>query len=117
MVAGFPDRDLLRVIKANAAAREALMGAVEHVREQVINWPGLRGYKTAGLDPASLPVEIGLSGSAPLVFCRQCGMVLPYAWDSPGACACRKPEPALLVPHTLFPESVRLKAAAQSSGT
>lgn len=56
-------------------------------------------YRGNCLDVASLPREYSCLVGRPAAFCRRCGLILPYAWRSPGACLCPSgPDPAVLVP-------------------
>lgn len=63
--------------------------ARESVLREVNTWQGYR----------EMPSYWGFHASAPVVACRNCGLVLPYAWKkAERPCLCGKPDPAVMVP-------------------
>ena len=48
--------------------------------------------------PEGLPTEVGLYASVGVVYCRRCGLVLPFAWREVAGCLCGRPDPAVLIP-------------------
>ncbi len=88
--------------KVNEKLRAILGPRLEEAREAVLKevdtWQGYR----------EIPAYWGFHASAPVVACRNCGLILPQAWKSAEkACLCGKPDPAILVPFSVIPEGER----------
>ncbi|MBE3585394.1 MAG: hypothetical protein IMW94_04375 [Thermoanaerobacter sp.] len=87
--------------------REAVRAAV---RKPVVRWK----------EAETMPDRWGFYASDAVVFCRNCGLVLPFAWKAVRyPCFCGRPEPVILLPFSVLPQNVRdeLIEAVAEDGT
>lgn len=95
---------------ANKAARAALAPGIEDARKAALASEELKPYRVnsqkRGYSLETVPVEIGLYASSPLVACENCRMKMSYTFT----CLCRNPYPVVVLSSNFFPPLLQQEA-------